>query len=197
MITKLKEIGLNGTFIEAFDGKLLNTDDLIKKGIIKIDPSYKPLRRGEIGCYLSHIKCWDLFLKTNKPFGLILEDDIVFTEDFRSRFYDIFDHIKDMPWDIIQLGRRCLPGWFKKKCFEGTFIYEDAFYPSIVGYGAFAYIIKPSAINKLLKTTFPIFKPIDVVILEEHEKGNIKVISLLKDLITVYDIINSDTISIK
>lgn len=136
-------------------------------------------------------------MKTGKPYGLVLEDDIVFTDNFREKFNDVFYHLKDISWDIIGLGRRCKPGWFDKKCNEGTFIYKDAFYPLVIGYGAFAYIIKASAIKKLLKTTFPISKPIDVVIPGEHDKGNIQMISFLNDLITVKDIIHSDTIAIK
>lgn len=196
-MAELKKHELTGTFIEALDGRYLDVDDLKKRGIIQEGPDYRPLRRGEIGCYLSHLKCWNLILKTEKPYGLVLEDDVVFTDNFREKFNDIFHHIKDMSWDIIGLGRRCKQNWFDKDCYAGTFIYKDAFYPSVVGYGAFAYIIKPETIKKLLKTTFPIYKPIDVVILEEQEKGNIKVISLLNDLITVFDIIHSDTIGIK
>lgn len=196
-LAELKKNDLSGTFIEAFDGRYLDIKNLEKRGIIKGDPDYRPLRKGEIGCYLSHLKCWDLILKTGKPYGLVLEDDVVFTENFREEFNDVFHHIKDIPWDIIGLGRRCKQSWFDKNCYEGTFIYKGAFYPSIVGYGAFAYIIKGTAINKLLETTFPISKPIDVVILEEQEKGNIKVISFLNDLVTVLDIIHSDTIGIK
>lgn len=194
---QLKNNNLTGTFIEAFDGRYIDVNNLKKKDIVGDYPNYRQLRRGEIGCYLSHLKCWDLILKTGKPYGLVLEDDVVFANDFRSKFNDVFSHIKDKPWDIIQLGRRCKQGWFDKDCTEGTYIYNDAFYPSVVGYGAFAYIIKPEAINKLLKNIFPISRPIDVVVPEEHEKGNIKTIVFLEDLITVHDILHSDTLGIK
>jgi glycosyl transferase family 25 len=196
----LAELGRNklqGTFIEAIDGRYLDAENLKKRGVVADDPQYRKLRRGEIGCYLSHLKCWDLILQSKKSYGLVLEDDVVFTKNFKCKFNDTFKHIKDLEWDIITLGRRCKPAWFNKKCLDGTSIYADSFYPAVVGYGTFAYIIKRDAIEKLLRTTFPISKPIDVVILEEYEKQNIKVISFKKDLATQYDIINSDTVAIK
>lgn len=196
-LEELNKNNLTATFIEAFDGRFLDLINLRNHAIIKTNPNYRLLRRGEIGCYLSHLKCWDLILKSEKPYGLVLEDDVVFLDNFRNKFNVIFNRIKDMEWDIIGLGRRCKYGWFKENCNSGKFLYSDAFYPSVVGYGAFAYIIKPETIKKLLKITFPISKPIDVVILEEHAKGNIKVISFLQDLVTVHDIIHSDTMGIK
>ncbi|MDX5350729.1 MAG: glycosyltransferase family 25 protein, partial [Paracoccaceae bacterium] len=37
---------------------------------------------GGIGCYHSHLAVWRLFLESGKPIALILEDDVVFHDDF-------------------------------------------------------------------------------------------------------------------
>jgi glycosyl transferase family 25 len=37
---------------------------------------------GGIGCYHSHLAVWEAFLATGKPVALVLEDDVVFHDDF-------------------------------------------------------------------------------------------------------------------
>lgn len=197
MINELYKHNLTGTFIEAYNGKHINVQKLKNNGIINDDPTFRQLRAGEIGCYLSHLKCWELLLKSNYPYGLVLEDDCIFIDDFRKEFNDIFNHIKNMHWDIINLGRRCKPDWFNKDCNDGTIIYKYAFYPATVGYGLHAYIIKVDTIKKLLNIIYPITKPLDVIIPEEYDKGNIKVIGFLKDLATARNLDDSDTMKIK
>lgn len=194
---QLDRFNLKGNFIEAHDGRYLNLDDLEMRGIINRNHEQEPLRRGEIGCYLSHLKCWDLILESNAPYGLVLEDDVIFCDNFRQEFNDIFGNIKDLEWDIISLGRRCQQKWFAQDCEAGLQIYKNAFYADVMGYGAFAYIIKKSTIEKLLATTYPIYKPIDVFICDAQLNGEIKVISFMEDMITVKDIVHSDTINIK
>lgn len=199
MMRELEYNNVKATFVEAIDGRKLNLPEMKYNEIIKDALDYRKLRKGEIGCYLSHIKCWDLMEKNNQKYALILEDDVIFSDNFRDDFNRFFDYISknSIDWDIISLGRRCKTGWFDKPCLEGKRIYGNAFIPETMGYGAFAYIIKLDTTRKLLKTTFPISKPIDVIIPDEFDKKNIKVIAFTEDLITVIDIINSDTMGFK
>ena len=37
-----------------------------------------PMGPGEIGCLLSHRKCWKTLLEANDPYALIMEDDVIF-----------------------------------------------------------------------------------------------------------------------
>ena len=48
----------------------------------------------EIGCLLSHIKVWDLFLKDEVEYALILEDDVHFVADFSSFLTEAIKHVK-------------------------------------------------------------------------------------------------------
>ena len=201
VINELEYHKIDGVFVEAINGKNLNIDGVHPNQIYKPNYTYRPLRKGEIGCYLSHIACWNLILKSGKPYGLVLEDDVVFVDNFKYIFNDMFGYIVDpknnIEWDIIMLGRRCDEKLFYEDCKDGKGIYKSAFYPSFVGYGTFAYIIKTDTIKKLLNTTFPIFKPIDVIIIDEQQKKNIKIISFTKNLVGVYSLYDSDTIKIK
>lgn len=56
----------------------------------------------EIGCYLSHIKAIDAFLKTNHTHGLFLEDDAIFSEDLTATIEEALRHA-DL-WDVLRLS---------------------------------------------------------------------------------------------
>jgi GR25 family glycosyltransferase involved in LPS biosynthesis len=201
VINELEYHKINGVFVEAINGKNLNIDRVYLSQIYKPNYTYRPLRNGEIGCYLSHVACWNLILKSGKPYGLVLEDDVLFVDNFKYLFNDMFDYIIDqknnIEWDIIMLGRRCNKKLFYEDCTAGKEIYKSAFYPSFTGYGTYAYIIKADTIKKLLNTIFPIFKPIDVILIDEQQKKNIKVIAFTKNLVEVNSLYDSDTVRIK
>lgn len=46
---------------------------------------------GEYGCYYSHLKALETFLAGNAPYGLILEDDVVFDENSATRIQAVLD----------------------------------------------------------------------------------------------------------
>ena len=78
--SRLADLGIDFKRISAIDGSTL-TDDLLKKITLPKNNKRKigcprDLLRGEIGCYLSHLKCWEELLKSDEKFALILEDDI-------------------------------------------------------------------------------------------------------------------------
>lgn len=54
-----------------------------------IDRLYtKTLMLGEIGCYLSHLKCMKNLLESGMEWGAIMEDDI----DLSKKFYSFYAH---------------------------------------------------------------------------------------------------------
>ncbi len=62
----------------------------------------KKTNKNEIGCFLSHIKTYETFLKSDAEFALVLEDDMVFQEDFPS----IVTHIinSNAKWDFVKFN---------------------------------------------------------------------------------------------
>lgn len=73
-------------FIEAVDGRIMSKDSLsevfdfgscIKRNGRIINP-------GEIGCVLSHRKCYREIIHSNKEYALILEDDITVVGDMNT-----------------------------------------------------------------------------------------------------------------
>ncbi len=51
---------------------------------------------GEYGCYRSHLKALESFLSDGSPYGVILEDDVVFTETTSARIHDIIKSLPDL-----------------------------------------------------------------------------------------------------
>lgn len=93
--------------ISAVDGKLLDPSEY------RVDNHYdRKLVPGEIGCYLSHVKVKEEFLKSGADFAVILEDDAVLAEDFKYITEKAMAEYSRLPknkrWDVLKLfnGKR-------------------------------------------------------------------------------------------
>lgn len=65
-------------FIAAIDGRIMSQEEISSK--FDIDEAYRRYGRrlngGEIGCTLSHFKCYEKIMDSSESVALILEDDI-------------------------------------------------------------------------------------------------------------------------
>ena len=161
---KLRKHGLTGKFVGAVNGAELDIKNLEEKGFLNI--KRKLMKRGEIACYLSHIKCWFEILKSDSSMGLIFEDDIILKSDFVPSLSKKLNSIKDKKWDIFYLGRTCYLNILcsDSACITGENVDDDIIYPKTIGWGTFAYIIKRETIMKILSEMFPINQPIDWIL---------------------------------
>lgn len=73
----------------------------------------RPLRGGEIGCYLSHLKCAGTLIDRGEAFGLVLEDDVHLAPGFSGALSELMEILADMPqeWDVINIGANRLKIW--------------------------------------------------------------------------------------
>ena len=60
-----------------------------------------PIAPNYYGNFLSHIKCWEMIAEGSEPFGLCLEDDVVFARNFRELLDD--NRIFKLGADILRL----------------------------------------------------------------------------------------------
>lgn len=86
IIRQIRKQGLkNFKIIEAVNGHVLKLDKLNSK-IFKNNQALNiwnsNLRAGQVGCALSHLKIYKLFLKSKYEVALILEDDAIFARNF-------------------------------------------------------------------------------------------------------------------
>lgn len=85
MSQRLAALGINFERVPAVDGsKLADTE---KKQITAPNWRYPyVLTPGEVGCFLSHKKCWQKLIDSNDDWALVLEDDSFFHQKAKEYF---------------------------------------------------------------------------------------------------------------
>lgn len=129
------------------DGKNLTEDKLSGLGLfpwkINSDNSWwnRPLKKGEIGCSLSHLNCWRHIVKTNVDTSLILEDDVIFSDGFTTELESTLDTLNnhDPNWDLLYVGREPLR--------SDEYVCDGIVKPGY-SFGTFAYMITRDGAQK-------------------------------------------------
>ncbi|RDD72509.1 glycosyltransferase family 25 protein [Paracoccus versutus] len=104
---QLDEAGVGFERVPAFDGRALRVEEFPD-----YDPAGamaymgRPLRGGEIGCYLSHLDCARRFLDSGAEYGLVFEDDMQLKPGFAEGMRILMDWLDrhDRDWDLVNLG---------------------------------------------------------------------------------------------
>jgi glycosyl transferase family 25 len=137
---------INYKRFDAIDG---NKFDEIPKLKISICQDTN-ISKGQYGCYLSHKKCYENFLESNKDFLLVLEDDVCFLDNFISGLHKISEISEKIDIDFIYLSRSHI---IFENMFEidKRYYYDDFIYsPIICGYGFHSYILTKKGVTKFL-----------------------------------------------
>ncbi len=82
MTRRLNKLGLKFSFIDAVVGRDISAAET--KSHTDPNRQYKtpsPLSAGSLGCALSHMAVWETIANAPAPFGFILEDDAVLSDD--------------------------------------------------------------------------------------------------------------------
>lgn len=138
--------GGNINFIKAVNGKELSSFDVNNQFDTSL--AYKrygrTLNSGEIGCTLSHFKCYETLLKSNLDYVLILEDDVTLLDNLNVIIeYEEFLNT-NKPTILFLSGDY----WFyslKKMNLKRSIAHV---YDAV---GSYAYIINRAAAEKILK----------------------------------------------
>lgn len=156
MQQQLEQLNLKFTVFSAVDGKtqartLMHTVD---------ENAYERnmgsrLLPGKIGCYHSHIGVWTELLDSNKKAALILEDDIVFHENFLDGLDTALAASND--WDTVRFNciRAKIPvtqkqlGDYKLNAYIGPFT------------GNGSYLLKRDVARRLLPNLLPMTRAFD------------------------------------
>lgn len=143
--------------IDAVDGAHLASTDLSDLKAPIFSGYYKELSSGEIGCYLSHRKCWQFICDRQLDYGVILEDDFILQNDF-SKINDYLTAI-DVNWDCIKLTE--YPEKRKSvdslACLDKTLVRYNKI-PS----RTCAYAITQTGAQKMLAHSEKISRPVDI-----------------------------------
>jgi GR25 family glycosyltransferase involved in LPS biosynthesis len=154
---------INFNTVDAVVGTELDLNDLIKKNILSSDYNGNGIfnskqRKGEIGCYLSHVKIYNIIKNNNKVgYSVILEDDFdIKSDNFLEKMEKIINLVKDIDFDLLYLGTNYNN--------HGEHIIEDIYHVDKKGnlFGAHAILINNKNIDKLIELTKLVDYPIDV-----------------------------------
>lgn len=156
MQVQMQALGLPYTLFEAVDGRadwprLAQSVDL---------PEFRAnvgreVLPGEIGCYHSHLGVWRALIASPHKVALVLEDDVVFHDDFLPALDVALAHANR--WDMLKLNKIRA----KFPVGQGTIgpYRLTAFIGSFTGMGA--YLITRDCAARVLPDLAPIRQPID------------------------------------
>lgn len=157
----LLESGITYIKYYAVDGNTLNLSEYPHAIGAK-------MRRGSLGCFLSHLNLWKIVESGDDEIVLILEDDA----NICRNFVDVLsNYIRNIPddWDIVYLGYHNLKGTR----------YNTHFYKPVlenkkgINAGFFGYLVRKKTVANLIKKVTPIKNVyIDVVIRENFRTVN-------------------------
>lgn len=156
MEEQLARLGLDYTLFPGVDGKG-EAERLARN--VDIPTFERNMGRkilwGGIGCYHSHLAVWQAFLDSGAPIALILEDDVVFHDDFIPAVRTALAGAEH--WDFLKLNciRAKLPipqgrlGPYRLNAYLGP------------ATGTGAYLIKRELVERLLPRMIPVTRATD------------------------------------
>ncbi len=156
MVNQLKSFDLDFQMVEAVDGWSLSAEELKKYSPEKaLRIIGRELACTEVGCALSHIQIYHQMVKENIDELLILEDDVVITQDFlelikcRHRF--------PQDYDLINFQTTAI------KYPIGEYIYKQyrACKFLVPAESLLSYLVTQRGARKLLQHAYPIRFPAD------------------------------------
>ena len=143
--------------VPAVDGRELSVETLSKILAPDYSAYYKVLTASEVGCYLSHKKCWQYVIDQDLDYAVILEDDFSVSQDV-LKLKEYIAAITE-PWDYIKLmeypEKRKVVASFK--CLDKQLVRYDK-----IPIRACAYVITKQCAQKMLARYPKIARPVDV-----------------------------------
>jgi glycosyl transferase, family 25 len=152
----LEHLAIAFTLVDAVDWQILESD------YIETLTETLDIYPGDIGCYLSHIKTYELIVKSKVPVALVIEDDVTLSQEVK---FLLNNGCESLDFDYCFLSSRDCNS--EGKVFydrdSGVFLYNklQAYLLSAGPFSACAYLITLPAVQKRLEFAFPIKGAID------------------------------------
>lgn len=145
--------------VEAVNGRAVATDlsaDLRPGDLHR--PHYPfALSPGEIGCFLSHRRCWQRIVKAGWDYALIVEDDLALTPEIWGDALALIDRRANTESFIrLPAKRREMPAAQHDQ--EGE---SKLFLPKVIGLQTVAQVVGRAAAQRLLAATETLDRPVD------------------------------------
>jgi GR25 family glycosyltransferase involved in LPS biosynthesis len=146
--------------------------DLIKKGLLRKNADMTKI---EVSINLSHYNAWKLVVNGCLDYGLILEDDVEVHPNFVKKINDILHALEenDVDFSILHLWAG---NWMKTISKQTKVLKVDNLQimkqNTEYNEGAVAYIISKEYAEFLIKKSFPIKEPQDILMGTYYNHGN-------------------------
>lgn len=138
------------------------------------------IRKGEIGCYLSHLTLLEYLRTTSCHFQkghLILEDDISIDPEFFSKVEKSF-HSVPRDWDILTFGIR-------EKGFGTNVVnIHNNIGKTVSMDNDYAYLVNHSSLSKIIEQVAVIREPFDTTLGRASKLGKLNIYSYVPPLVT-------------
>lgn len=150
----------------AVDGSLLNRRELVIKG--ELD-THSTLKRGEIGCFMSHVSIWQHMVDKGIRRAFIFEDDanIVYSRSAAQCMHSTLDEAdeKHPGWGVLYFGKtNVLPSQRFGK-YLGRRV--------IPCFGLYAYVITLEVAQYMLERCWPITEAIDMLLMRTLQNDGV------------------------
>ncbi|MBL6734509.1 MAG: glycosyltransferase family 25 protein [Shewanellaceae bacterium] len=169
MTSQLQRLQLPFERINAVRGNALAAADEAVIYPKSSHTTYYPVKlsAGEIGCYLSHIQCWQQLIEQDLDFALILEDDALLPDNLHLYLTQASHYPKD--WDYIELSssRRCRPAYATVADFDAfKLVKRKQLHATTTGQ-----LVSRQGAIKLQRHALPMKRPIDIDLQYVYEKS--------------------------
>ena len=181
MVTaQLQKFGLSYKVFPSFDGKdiinptMKSLTRLPNKAFANFNPGRPKYLPGMLGCALSHISAIKYAQMNNLNGILILEDDVIFSNDFLQRL----ELLKEVPSDaqIIYLGGITTNDRLSKKYNVSEHVWDVQ---KMGLYGMHSYIVTRHGYAPIIKKLMEFEDSCDALVLDGIEKQEIKGYTLI------------------
>lgn len=186
--------------VKGYNAKLINESPTkqvfqLQNKTIQLKPytfyrfEHKFLRKGEMGCYLSHVTLWQNIIKRKIPYSIIMEDDCAMTEEHCAYINQTMTELQiiDPDWDIFYMSR--LP-----EHSTDEFYYSENLCRPKEARGTHAYILSLSGAQHLVRNHLPIQYPVDVYI--SRQLKHLRCYATTKNIFHQVDLFDSFTTNI-
>ena len=142
----------NFILFDAVDGRALDVDAYYAAIESHFKCNKSLMTPGEVGCALSHVGVLEQFLKSNKKFALIIEDDVIGTDEDLGYIEEVTSYLDDYSILICggqlynHLTKRLVYG---KRLVEKVYEVADASKPYVSS--TCCYVVSRNAAERIIK----------------------------------------------
>lgn len=106
MRAQLDALGLSGIFVPAIRGSEISDAEraVLYNDFCVRSHSGRSMTAGELGCALSHLKCYDYIVSSDAEWSIVLEDDAVLPSNFVEIVDELISRSSAFGADIFCLG---------------------------------------------------------------------------------------------